>query len=51
MLFGIDYRTPTEAAYLPPSSVDLADVNDYREELMSLTSAREIAAANIQKAQ
>ena len=52
LLFGIDCRTPTEAAYLPPSSVHPADVNDYREELMlSLSSAREIAAASIQKAQ
>ena len=52
LLFGIVLRTPTEAAYLPPSSVQPADVNDYSEELMlSLSSAREIAAANIQKAQ
>ena len=50
LLFGIDCRTPTEAAYLLPSSVHPADVNDYREELMlSLSSAREIAVANIQR--
>ena len=52
LLFGIHYRTPTEAAYLWPSSVQPDAVNDYKEELMlSPSSAREITAANIQKAQ
>ena len=52
LLFGIDCHTPTEAAYLPPSSLCPADVSDYREELMlSLSLARKLAAESIQKAQ
>ena len=43
---------PTEAAFLPPSSVIPTDVDDYREELMlSLSSAREIVTQSIQKSQ
>ncbi|MCG8620907.1 MAG: hypothetical protein MJE68_02745, partial [Proteobacteria bacterium] len=45
-------RAPTDAAFLPPSSVTPTDVDDYREELMlSLSSAREIATQSIQKSQ
>ena len=54
LLFGVDCRTPTEAAFMPVSSAACspADVCDYREELMiSLSSARELAARNIQRAQ
>ena len=52
LLFGTDLRLPTEAAFLPPSSVIPTDVDDYREELMlSLSSAREIATQSIQKSQ
>lgn len=52
LLFETDLRMPTEAAFLPPSSVIPTDVDDYREELMfSLSSAREIATQNIQKSQ
>ena len=52
LLFGIDCRTPTEAAYLPPTPLHPADVSDYREELtLSLSSARELAADHIRKAQ
>ena len=52
LLYGIDLRTPTEAAFLPSTPQQLTDVTDYREELtLSLASARELAAASIRKAQ
>ena len=52
LLFGTDCRTPTEAAYLPSSPLCPADVTDYRQGLMlSVASARKLAAENIQKAQ
>ena len=52
LLFGIDFQTPTEAAFLPPSQLQLTNVADYREELtMALSTARNTAAASIQKAQ
>ena len=52
LLFGIDCRTPTEAAYLPPSQLQPADVSEYREELcVSISTARQLAANAIQKAQ
>ena len=52
LLYGHDLRTPTEACYLPTTPVQLTDIEDYREELvLSLTSAREIAAQTMQNAQ
>ena len=52
LMYGVDCRTPTEAAYLPISEVYPINVEDCREELMiSLSSARELAATTIQKAQ
>ena len=52
LLFGHDLRTPTEACFLPASPVYGGAVEDYREELMvSLSSARELAVENLQKAQ
>ena len=52
LLFGLDCRSPTEAAYLPVDSLLETDVTDYRQELMmSLTSARTLAIQNIQNAQ
>jgi hypothetical protein len=52
LLFGMDCRSPTEAALLPPSDLQPVDVEDYREELtLSLSSARSTAAECIQKAQ
>ena len=52
LLYGMDCRSPTEAAYLPTSDLSPYDLRDYREELMlSLTSARELAADTIQRAQ
>ena len=52
LLYGVDCRTPTEAAYHPVSDTCPSNVEDYREELMiSLSSARELAASKIQKAQ
>ena len=52
LLYGMDLRTPTEAAFLPCSKPIPAEVSDYREGLiLSLTSARELAAANIRKTQ
>lgn len=52
LLFGVDCRSPTDAAYLPVSDISSVDVVDYREELMvSLSSARDLALKQIQKAQ
>ena len=40
LLFGMDCRSPSEAALLPPSALQPVDVEDYREELtLSLSSA------------
>jgi len=51
-MFGLDLRSPTEAALLPPTSLEPSDIGDYREELiLSLSSARELAAANIREEQ
>ena len=52
LLFGIDCRSPSEAAYLKPAATYPVDIDDYREELqVSVTSARKLAATTIQKAQ
>ena len=52
LLFGIDCRSPTEAAYMPASDIRPAYLEDYREELMAMSSSpRELAASNIQRAQ
>ena len=50
--FGIDLQSPTEAALLPTSPTEPADLEEYQEELiLSLSSARELAASNIRAAQ
>ena len=50
--FGLDCRTPTESAFLPPAQLQVADVDDYQQELiMSLSSAHKLAAKSIQAAQ
>ena len=52
LLFGMDCRTPTEAALLPPTQLMPTEVEDYREEvILSLSSAQELAAKAIQKVQ
>ena len=52
LLFGMDCRTPSEAAYTPPARTQLTDIGDYREEVtLVLSSARENAAKSIQRAQ
>lgn len=52
LLFGMELRSPTEAALLPTESIEPAELSDYREQLMlSLSSARELAASNIRAAQ
>ena len=52
LLFGVDCRSPTEAAYLPVSDMFSIEVSDYREELMvSLSSAQNLALKTIQGAQ
>ena len=52
LLFDIDFRSPTEACYLPTVEAGLTDVRDYREELMlTLTSARELVTKSIRKSQ
>ena len=55
LLFGVDCRSPTEAALVPPQESQIAGVeaiSDYREELiLSLSSARNKAHRAICKAQ
>ena len=52
LLFGIDCRSLTDATFLPTEPMELANVTEYQEELvLSLSSARELAAANIEIAQ
>ena len=52
LLFGVDLRSPTEAALLPPRDLEGADLSDYREELvLSLSSAREHAVSSLKEAQ
>ena len=55
LLFGVDCRSPTEAALVPPQESQKAgveDISDYREELiLSLSSARNKAHRAICKAQ
>jgi len=53
LLFGIDCRSPTESALLPPANSDpTSDFSDYRQELVhTLSSARLDAATNLRNAQ
>ena len=52
LLFGLDCRSPTEAALLPPNSLETMELSDYRTQLIqSLSSARKLAATSTQKAQ
>ena len=52
LLFGVDCRTPTDAEFLNLTSLQLTNIQDYREELsLSLASARDIAAKAVQAAQ
>ena len=52
LLFGYDCRTPTEAALLQPTPVEPMTVSDYREQvILSLSTARELAAESIKKSQ
>ena len=51
-MFGIDLRSPTEAALLPANPVSPSDIDDNQEEIvLSLASAQKIAVANIREAQ
>ena len=34
-MFGVDLKSPTEAAFLPPESLCEADVSDYKELVLS----------------
>ena len=52
LLFGMDCRTPSQAAYLKPTDLYPTDVDDYRTEMkLAITSARKLAATKIQQAQ
>ena len=52
LLFGIDCHSPSKSALSPPSQLEPTEVTDYREELaLSLSTARKLAALQIQKAQ
>ena len=52
LLFGMDLKSPTEAALLPPNSLDPIDLGSYREELVLMLSlARALVVASIREAQ
>ena len=52
LLFGMDLRSPTEAALLPLHNNRSTTVSDYREELMcTLSTARQAAVESIRRAQ
>ena len=52
LLFGLDCRSPTEAALLPTHPLEPTDISDYQEELMlSLSAARDLAAKSIRRTQ
>ena len=52
LLFGMDCRTPSQAAYLKPTDLYPTDVDDYRTEMkLAITSSRKLAATKIQQAQ
>ena len=53
LLFGIDLRSPAEAAFLPTQTeLDWTDTDNYREEIVtSLSSARLLAAESIKDSQ
>ena len=52
LLFGVDLRSPIEAALLPPHDLEGANLSDFREELMlSLSSACEHAVSSVREAQ
>lgn len=51
-MFGVDLKTPSEAALFPQCPLEPSSVEDYREEVMlSLSSARELAADRLKEAQ
>ena len=50
--FGMDCRTPTEAALLPHKPLRTTEISDYREEMViALSSARALAMKYNQKSQ
>ena len=52
LLFGMDLRTPSDAALFPQSTPEPTTVEDYRVEVMtSLSSARAMAAKRLKKTQ
>lgn len=55
LLFGVDCRSPTEAALVPPQDSQVtsdADISDYHEEpTLLLSTARDEACHAIRKAQ
>ena len=52
LLYGVDCRTPTEAALLPAHTIEPTEVSDYREEMvLSLSAAHRLAAEAIRASQ
>ena len=52
LMYGLDCKGPTEAAFLPLNMVQPTDFTDYREELkMSLINACSLVTAHIRRAQ
>jgi len=51
LLFGMDCKTPSEAAYIPPSSLQLTKIDDYKDEVtLVLSATRHEAAKSMQQA-
>ena len=52
LLFGMDCRTPSEAAFLPPHGTQSLSVDDFRAELISvLSDSRKLALESIKRSQ
>ena len=52
LLFGMDCRTPTEAAFLPPTKTSSLPIGNFKAELMSILSeSRQLARDAIKKSQ
>ena len=52
LMFGVDYWSPIEAAFLPVPKHVPVDIPDYHQKLvLTLSSARELAQQSIRKAQ
>ena len=51
LLIGVDLRSPGEATLLPPCELQRADLSDYWELVLSLSSASKRAVSSVREAQ